>query len=267
MLIGDVHVHSVYSEDSETPVEENIKAAIEKRLPYICITDHIDWDYPVEDLVFDFDVAAYVRELTDLKAKYANSIKVLIGVELGMQPQLAERYDALLKAYPFDFVIGSQHLVDGMDPYYPETMAGRSMNSVLRQYFEEMLENIRLFHSFDSLGHLDYIVRYGKAGDREYAYEDYADVIDEILKTLIRYEIALEVNTAGIRKKLGHPNPHTDVLKRYKALGGSLITVGSDSHKAYSVGYAFGKTATLLRELGFEHVVVYEKRMPQLFKI
>ena len=267
MLIGDTHVHSSFSADSETPAEENIKKAIQLHLPYICLTDHLDLDYPDDEYVFDFDKNAYFEALNFLKEKYKKEIKVLIGIEMGMQPQLGEQYEALMKEYPFDFCIGSQHLVNGADPYYPETFQGVEAAEIYRQYFHETLEDIKLFHSFDSLGHLDYIVRYGNTENRSYRYEDYADVLDEILKTLIRYDRALEVNTAGIRKKLGNPNPSAAVLKRYKELGGELITMGSDSHQSFSIGFAFGKTAALLRKIGFSHVAYYEKREPKFVKI
>ncbi|MDO4619725.1 MAG: histidinol-phosphatase HisJ family protein [Lachnospiraceae bacterium] len=260
-MLGDCHVHSRYSADSEADPEETIRKAVKRGLPLLCFTDHIDYDYPVEDLVFDYDVNAYFEELQRLRDKYADQIKVLIGVELGMQTHLGPEYTKLLEQHPFDYVIGSQHLVNRMDPYYPETFEGKTDAEIFRSYFEETLEDVKAFHEFDSMGHLDYIVRYGRK-KRRYNWHDYADIIDEILKLLVRYNIALEINTAGIRKQMGAPNPQPEILHRYRELGGTLVTVGSDSHKPDSLGFAFDTAKEILKTSGFTHYVYYEKRRP-----
>ncbi len=266
-MIGDIHVHSSFSADSDADMEDVIRKALAAGLPYIAFTDHIDWDFPVTDVEYDFDVDRYFDAITALKRKYGEEIRILAGVELGLQPHLAERYGRLLREYPFDFVIGSQHLVYNMDPYYPETFAGRSEAEVYHRYFEETLEGVKAFHEFDSMGHLDYIVRYGKRRSGVYSYRAFADVIDEILKLLVRYNIALELNTAGLRRQLGFPNPHPDILRRYHELGGTLVTVGSDSHKPFSLGFAFDTAAAVLRSCGFTHCVYYEKRRPKFVSL
>jgi histidinol-phosphatase (PHP family) len=267
MKIGDTHVHSTYSTDSETDMEEMVRKALEAGLPHICFTDHIDYDYPVEGILFDFDMKDYFQRIADLNDRYRGKILILAGVELGMQPQLDKRYDALLKKYPFDFVIGSQHLVGRSDPYYPSTFEGKTDAQVYRAYFEETLKNITVFRSFDALGHLDYIVRYGKFKTHSYSYAAYADVIDEILKILVKRNQALELNTAGLRKQLGFPNPSPEVLRRYRELGGTLVTVGSDSHKPYSIGFGFDEAGELLKSCGFTHYAYYVNRKPVFVKL
>ena len=266
-MLADIHVHSSYSADSDTPMETQVLAAIREGLSVICFTDHIDDDYPVDDLDFHFDLDAYQKEIASLKARYAKQIKILMGVELGMQEHLGPAYRELVASHPFDFVIGSQHLVMGMDPWYPETFENRTDGEIYQAYFEETLANVKAFHDFDAMGHLDYIVRYGKKRGMPYSYRTYADVIDEILKLLVRYNIALELNTCGLRRQLGHPNPHPDILRRYRELGGTLVTLGSDSHKDFSLGYAFKESCEILKNCGFTHVVYYEKRRPRFISL
>ncbi|MCR5295637.1 MAG: histidinol-phosphatase HisJ family protein [Lachnospiraceae bacterium] len=263
----DIHVHSCYSTDSETKMEDAVYCAVREGIRVLCFTDHIDWDYPVDGLSFDFDVAKYEAEICRLRQQYKGKIDLLMGVELGMQKHLGPRYEKLLKDYAFDFAIGSQHLVDKQDPYYPETFEGKSDEEVFRRYFEELYEDIKAFHAFDSLGHLDYIVRYGKSGSRYYSYRAFADIIDEILKLLVRYNIALECNTCGLRKRLGFPNPHPDVLKRYRELGGTLVTIGSDAHKTRFLGYRFDTALEILKQCGYTHYVYYVKRSPKFVRI
>ena len=158
-MLVDLHLHSRYSADSEELMENQVRRAVEMGLPVMCFTDHIDWDFPIPEIVFDFDIEEYLEELSILQEKYGKQIRILKGVELGMQEQLGDRYRELLKSHPFDFAIGSQHLVDGQDPYYPEIFEERGDARVFQDYFEETWNNLRLFHDMDTLGHLDSVVR------------------------------------------------------------------------------------------------------------
>ena len=78
---------------------------------------------------------------------------------------------------------------------------------------EETLTDIQEFDGFDVLGHLDYVVRYGKHREQDYNYKKYADIIDEILRTLIENGKGMELNTAGLKYGLPFAHPHADVLK------------------------------------------------------
>ena len=158
-MIIDTHVHSHFSADSGESMENMAEAAIREGIGVLCFTDHIDYDFPLDGIYFDFDMEEYLAEIGRVREQYAGRVEILAGVELGMQPHLPKRYKQLLDQCPLDFAIGSQHLIDRFDPYYPETFAGRSAAEVYRRYFEETLENVRVFGDFDSLGHLDYVTR------------------------------------------------------------------------------------------------------------
>ena len=261
-MLADMHMHTEYSQDSCAKLDSMAEKAIAAGIGAICVTDHIDWDFPEKDLIFDYDVDAYQKDIARAKEKYNGRLEIFMGVELGMQPHLSERYQAFLKKYPFDFVIGSVHLVNNRDPYYKEAFEGLEDAEAYRMYFENILVNIKAFHDFDSLGHLDYIVRYGKNKAKEYSYSQFSDIIDEILKELILHGKALEVNTAGYRK-LGFPNPHPDVIRRYRELGGEMMTVGADAHKPSHVGYDFKKVTQLLKKCGFDYYTRFENRKPE----
>lgn len=263
-LLADCHLHSGFSGDSEASMELMVQQAIAKGLKTICFTEHNDFDFPGEDPhKFELNVDSYLFDLIKFRDKYADQIEILFGVEIGLQKESARRNLLLSKAYDFDFVIGSMHVVNGQDPYYPAYFEGRSDEDAYREYFECTLENLKAFNNYDSLGHLDYIVRYGKAKDTDYSYAKYADYIDPILKLLIYREKALELNTAGLRYGLKDMNPCIDVLKRYRELGGELITVGSDSHDPENVGYALDKACDLLKTCGFDSYTVYCGRNPE----
>ncbi len=268
-LFRDCHMHSSFSSDSSTPMEEMILRAARLGLPGICFTEHLDPDYPKipEGLDFSLDIPAYREELYRLRQKYQDQIWIGYGIELGLQPHLADRFVSLVKEESFDFVIGSSHLVDGSDPYYQDYFEGKTEKQAYGRYFESELENVQTFHDFDVYGHLDYILRYGPAKNRNFRYEDYADILEELLKALIRCGIGLELNTKGYHYDLGGPNPSRAILTRYRELGGEIITIGADAHAPEWIACSFDQAKEDLLSCGFRYFTVFENRKPRFCPI
>lgn len=226
MIQADMHMHTCFSTDSEACPRDMADEAVRKGLKTICFTDHFDKD----DLEWGeegiFDVDAYFVKMQKLQEEYAGKLNIRIGIELGLRTYLKDYYEELTKKYPFDFVIGSVHNVpykkdaEGnilyTDPAAEKLFTDRTDKEAYRLMMETTLENVRTSDCFQTLGHLDYVVRYGKSREKEYSYTDYADIIDEILKLLIEKEKGLEVNSAGLKYGLPFAHPHPDVLKRYR---------------------------------------------------
>ena len=272
MIQADMHMHTWFSTDSEACPCDMADEAVRKGLKTICFTDHFDKD----DLEWGeegiFDVDAYFVEMQKLQEEYAGKLNVRIGIELGLRTYLKDYYEELTKKYPFDFVIGSVHNVpykkdaEGnilyTDPAAEKLFTDRTDKEAYRLMMETTLENVRTSDCFQTLGHLDYVVRYGKSREKEYSYTDYADIIDEILKLLIEKEKGLEVNSAGLKYGLPFAHPHPDVLKRYRELGGEIITIGADAHKPEHIAYDFGKVEELLKACGFKYYTEFSKQKP-----
>ncbi len=268
-LPADFHIHTHHSGDSEAPMCDVIESAIKRGLPAICITEHMDMDYPpVPDLepgLFELDTDAYYNEYKILSKEYADRIPVHFGVEVGMQPHLAKTNSKYVQSHPFDFVIGSNHVCYGKDPYYPYYYEGRTETEAFNEFFESTLENISKFDDFDVLGHLDYIVRYSPTKYENYSYRKYSDIIDEILKALVSKGKGLDVNTKSMYSDSPsiEPNPSCDILKRYLELGGEIITLGSDAHYANQVGGAFETVASILKDCGYKYYATFKSRSPE----
>lgn len=271
MITADQHTHCNFSTDSETSPESMVQGAIEKGLTQLTLTDHMDLDYPGstnENPLFEFDPAEYFQKLVPLKEACQDNLYLGIGIELGLRPgreDLNLKMHQLLRNYSFDFVLGSVHLLDNYDPYYESYWAGRSAKDILSKYFNDMLTSLKEYDNFDSLGHLDYLIRYipPYCGDKDYAYKEYAEIIDEIFKLLIHKNKALEINTAGLIKGLTCFHPKLEVLKRYLELGGELLTIGSDGHSPDKIATEFAKTEELLRTLNVRGYYVYKNRKPE----
>lgn len=266
MIRADIHLHTSFSSDCDEEMENVIQAGIDRGLDIMCFTEHMDKDYPIEGQ-FILDCEAYRSRYLELCNKYREKITLLWGVELGLLPWLADWYSSYVNQYPFDFIIGSVHNPKNVDPYFPEYFEGRSEEEAYREYFTESLACLKAFSDFDAIGHMDYVVRYGPNKNKEYSYKKYSDYIDPILKIIVDKGIALEVNSAGYRKGLGEPNPCRDIVKRYKELGGEIVTIGSDAHLAEHVACDFDKAEALLLDCGFKYHAVFTGRSPKFYPL
>ncbi|MBD5508881.1 MAG: histidinol-phosphatase HisJ family protein [Lachnospiraceae bacterium] len=270
-ITADFHLHSSFSGDSDTPMEKMILRGIDLGLEQMCFTEHNDFDYPVDDShpagFWEVNPDAYLYDLLKLREKYADKITLLFGVELGLQPHLSKRNAAFAKAHDYDFIIGSSHLCNGKDPYYASFYEERTQEDAYREYFESILENLKAFSNFDVYGHLDYVVRYGPQKDEGYSYELYREIFDKIITKLIDMEKGIEVNTGGLAKGMRDVHPCSGILKRYRELGGEIVTVGSDAHVPEQIAHAFDRAGEILKDCGFRYYAVYEKRQPVFHKL
>lgn len=266
-MLWDTHMHTHFSGDSEADCREMVRSAMEKGLDGLCFTDHLDIDYPNDPEEFLIDFPAYFEELKKVQEEFSSVFPVHIGLELGLQTHLAKELPDIISGHPFDFVIGSSHVVHHIDPYYPEYYTGKTEDEAYREYFESILENLAVFDCFDVYGHIDYVVRYGPNRNTYYTYEKFADVIDEILQTLIQKGKGIEINTGGFKYGLGHPNPTEAILKRYHDLGGEIITIGADAHKPEHVAFDFEKVPDILKNAGFSYYTVFKRRKPEFYKL
>jgi histidinol-phosphatase (PHP family) len=267
MIKADVHMHTNFSHDSDSTPEQMAEGAIKKGLEVICFTDHYDkddMDWGPEDI---FDPDAYFEKMVQIREKYKDQIQIRIGVELGLQPHLGGFYEEFVKKYPFDFVIGSIHSAEGKDIARKRIFEGRTDEETYRIIFREMVEDVKVFNDFDVFGHVDYVARYGRNREKEYSYQRFADEIDEVLKILVENGCGIELNMAGLKYGLPFAHPHTDILKRYRELGGELITVGADGHRPDHIAYDYHKVRDILESCGFKYYAEFKERKPSFFKV
>lgn len=260
----DCHVHCLFSADSQAPIEEICARAYAKGFHGITFTDHVDLDLPKKDRVFEFDVPKRATALEQAQQAYGEKLRIFHGIEIGFQPQVLEQNKIWLAKYPYDFVILSVHmaerqnLADSNNTFYTT----RTKHEAIQSYLEQIYASVCACNDYDSIGHIGYIQRYGPWSDRSLSYADHANILDALLKKVIESNKGIEINTSGLRGNVGHTLPNEQILRRYRELGGTLITIGSDAHMADDVGAHFDEAARLLRSLGFTHVTHFEKRRP-----
>lgn len=267
MFYSDYHMHTNFSSDSPAPMEEMIQKAIRLGLREIAFTDHVDIDYPGHDYNFLVDYPTYRKTVEGFQEKYEGKINIRLGAEIGFQSHIKEQVAELYRNNAYDFVIGSTHCIEGVDLYYGEIFKTRTKDEAYTYYFEDLLRNVRMYDEFNVYGHLDYIDRYAPYPDKTLVYEDYKDLIDEILKTLIAKGKGVEINTSGFKYGLGHAHPQLPILKRYRELGGEIVTVGSDAHEPKHITHCFDKAYELLEAAGFRYITLFQNQQPAFLSL
>lgn len=269
-MICDFHTHTDFSGDCEAPAKAQIQRAIQLGMDEICITDHHDYETAFCGVDFTLDLPAYINAMDALKKEYAGQIRVGAGIELGLQRHIEGHLEELSRTYlnRLDFVIGSNHFADGLDPYAASYWEGRSVEEALDRFFEVSLKRVqRLWPFFDVLGHLDYVIRYAPLKERAYRFKRYEEVIEAILRCLISRGKGLECNTGGLAYGLMEPNPALQVLSRYRELGGEILTIGSDAHRPERLGFGFESCRQMLKACGFRYYTVFHGRVPQFLPL
>lgn len=254
----DFHMHSRVSFDGRADAKDMVAAAEAAGLREICFTDHIDYDPFAEKQIMLFDPTVYRSTYDGL---HSDTVKIRRGMELGLLPGNREQLLPHVQDYPYDFIIGSVHLAEGLDIYYPPYWEGKTQEQAERRYLEEILTCVQQHSDFHVLGHLTYITKaWANPAKRPVSYEQNREVTDEILRTLVSKGKGLEVNTSGV-KCSGDFLPTEAYLRRFRELGGEIVTVGSDAHDAGRVGEHCLRACRLVQEI-FGHVCTFAAGEP-----
>ena len=276
---ADYHVHTEFSDDSEYQMEQVVRDSIVMGLDEICFTDHVDygvkndWDdgekiryregipgEPENMPILNVNYPLYYKTYQKMKTQYGNKITLKLGMEFGMQVHTIEQYEKLYAKYPFDFIILSVHEVEDKEFWTQDFQRDRTQQEYNERYYEELLYLVQNYHNYSVLGHMDLITRYDKAGT--YPFEKLKPIFTEILKTVIADGKGIEVNTSSHRYGLSDLTPSRDILKLYRELGGTIITIGSDSHKPEHLGTFIDETKQELKTLGFKEFCTFDKMKP-----
>jgi histidinol-phosphatase (PHP family) len=269
-VIVDYHMHLRRPGDGAEEIDHTadaaerfVEVAAERGVDEIGFTEHIYyfrqtkalWTHPyyVDRCVYDLDV--YVDAVLEAKRR---GLPVKLGLEVDYVPGRERETQDLLAPYPWDFLLGSVHDVEGhhidSDPneglwkHFP-------VEEVWRRYFIALRGAARS-GLFDVLAHPDLAKIFGRrpAPDQVFLHHDEtADTIEAA------GGLAVEVSTAGLRKPVGELYPDRGFLDACRARG-IPVTTASDAHLPEDVGQDLDQAVALAREAGYETVTVFEER-------
>lgn len=215
--------------------------------------------------ITNVDYPKYYKEYLCVKEKYKDQITLKLGLEFGIQVHTINQYEALFKAYPFDFIILSIHQVDDLEFWTGDYQKGRTEEEYYTRYYQELYDVVKNYKNYSVLGHMDLMKRYDHDGYD--SFNKHKDIITDILKIVIKDGKGIEINTSSVRYKLDDLMPSKDILKLYLELGGTIITISSDSHQEDHLGAYIEDTKKQLKALEFKQYCTYNKMIPEFHNL
>jgi histidinol-phosphatase (PHP family) len=265
-VIVDYHMHLRGPDDGPTGrysadrAEEYVAQARLAGVDEIGFSDHVYyfvqgkelWEIPwmLERCRDDLD--EYVDAVVQAKSR---GLPVKLGIEVDYFPGLETGIAELLEPYPWDYVLGSIHFVDGFSiDQQPGLVHRVPVGEAWRRYFV-WLRNAARSGLFDSLAHPDLIKFFGMRASQEethYLHVETADAIEAA-------GVCVEVSAAGLHKPVGELYPDRGLLAACHERG-VPITLASDAHEPAHVGRDVDRAAAFAREVGYETITVFDRR-------
>ena len=262
----DYHTHTSFSDDCGTSMFDMLDTAYRFGLKEIAITDHYDPDYPDKEFPFQIDAEAYHDALLLAEAKYNNKIKIIKGIEVGIQHgDTLKKCTAEVTSFPYDFVIGSFHCAEGYELYRSGFFKNRPIEEAYVAFYSYMYQCLKEYKDYDVLGHFNIIDRYSGQWPEPSVY---MDIVEEILKLIISDGKGIEINTSSFRYNMGdRTTPAKEILQMYADLGGQMVTVGSDAHNTRDVGFNLGVAHQMISSVGIKYLTIFDNRKAELIKL
>lgn len=251
--VFDLHTHHHRCNHAEGNISDYIESAIDKGVDVIGISDHSPFFYSDKDALYPniamkkSEFENYIKEVLSLKETYKDKIEVLLGIESDYFPDFINLYADKYNAYPFDYIIGSVHFIDGVSVFdhHHWSQLSREEKIKHKQRYYQLIQQSAKSGVFQVLGHIDVM---------KTRHSDFLSlpnkIIDDTLKVIANYEIAIEVNTSGDFKECGW-YPATDILERMFFYGID-VTFGSDAHTPDRVADQFHLVKEVLKEIGYK---------------
>lgn len=244
-------------------MEAMVQQAIALGLNEVCFTDHIDYGVKTDDGPKERRNCVretFFEEIDRMRHMYGDRIVIRAGMEFGIQTHTIPAYQRIFDAWPFDFIILSNHQVDDKEFWNQAFQTGKSEDEFQRRYYEAIDEVTQRYHDYCVLGHLDMIKRYDKLGN--YPDEKILDIAERILRRVISEGKGIEVNTSSFRYRLEDLTPSHRILELYRDLGGRILTLGSDAHKVEYLADHIEAVRPTLRRIGFKEFCTFERMQP-----
>jgi len=251
-VIVDYHMHLRDPQEqiafTVEAIERFVATGVRRGVDEIGFSEHVYyfrqtheiWDQPYQHERCVYDLDAYCEAV--LEARRAG-LPVKLGIEVDYVGDLQERLMELLEPYPWDFLLGSVHWIEGEAvDQQPGMWATHSVEEVWERYFAALAG---LAPFVDVLAHPDLPKIYGQRPDRPDRFYPQLD------------GVALEISTAGLRKPVGQLYPDYALLRANRGIG---ITLASDAHEPDLVGADFEQALELAEDAGIETVTVFEGR-------
>ena len=255
----DLHNHTPLCNHASGNEEEFINEAIKKGIKYYGFADHAPMEFDYEYRMGFEDMDLYEKKIKELKEKYKDKIEILLGYEVDFTPMVDKR----VLQRKVDYLIGSVHFLDnwGFDnPEFIKEWEKRDVDDIYREYFY-LVEKMASSKLFNIVGHIDLVKVFGFKPKK-----DIKDIAKNAIKAIKNSNMAIEINTAGLRKPVKELYPNDELLDMI--LNENIdITFSSDAHSPAQVGFKLNETINKLKDLGLNEAVIFKNRQKEKIKI
>ena len=244
----DQHVHSSFSFDSNEDLENYINVSNNSD---IITTEHLDFENPIINYKdSSIDYLKYVGQIKNLNKKYSN--KFFLGIEIGYTPNSEKRIEDFLKDKNFNLKLLSIHQNGNYD-YMCVNKKLISLEVLIQEYFEQMIQALESSIEFNVLAHFEYGLRMIDISVIE--FDNLASVfLNKIIELIVKKEIAFEVNTKSMYK-YKKENLYNYMIEKYIKKGGRLFTLGSDAHNIKEYAYKFDEAKKFLLSINIKEII------------
>ena len=250
----DQHVHSSFSFDSNENLENYINVSNNSD---IITTEHLDFKNPIinyKDSLIDY--LKYVGQIKNLNKKYPN--KFFLGIEIGYTPNSERRIEDFLKDKNFNLKLLSIHQ-NGIYDYMCVNKKIISLDALIKEYFEQMIQALESSIKFDVLAHFEYGLRMIDISITE--FDSLASAfLNKIIELIVKKEIAFEVNTKSMYK-YKKENLYNYMIEKYIKKGGRLFTLGSDAHNIKDYAYKFDEATKFLLNKNIKEIILFKDKV------
>ena len=250
----DQHVHSNFSFDSNEDLENYINVSNKND---IVTTEHLDFANPIinyEDSSINY--LKYIEEIDSLNKKYSN--KFFSGIEIGYTPNSEKRIEDFLKDKNFNLKLLSIHQ-NGIYDYMCVNKKLISLEALIQEYFEQMIQALESSIEFNVLAHFEYGIRIIDISVAD--FDSLASkFLNKIIELIIKKEIAFEVNTKSMYK-YKKENLYSYMIEKYLKKGGKLFTLGSDAHNIKDYAYRFDDARKFLLARNVKEIILFKDKI------
>ena len=250
----DQHVHSSFSFDSNENLENYINVSNNSD---IITTEHLDFENPIINYKdSSIDYLKYVGQIKNLNKKYSN--KFFLGIEIGYTPNSEKRIEDFLKDKNFNLKLLSIHQNGNYD-YMCVNKKLISLEVLIKEYFEQMIQALESSIEFNVLAHFEYGLRMIDISVTD--FDNLASVfLNKIIELIVKKEIAFEVNTKSMYK-YKKENLYNYMIEKYIKKGGRLFTLGSDAHNIKEYAYKFDEAKNFLLSKNIKEIILFKDKM------
>ncbi len=246
-MLLDYHIHAAAHGEysySWSWLEQFMNTARSRQLIEIGFTEHDEYINMI-----DFQLLERIRQEND-------DITVKIGLEVDYWEGREKEIRQIVAGYPFDYIIGSIHYIDGWafdHPDYKDKFDSMDLDDICQRYFDLVNSSVRS-GLFTVIGHIDLVKKWGHRPVKHNLRYYTKDVLNNIKKS----DLTVEINSAGLRKPVAEMYPSREILELMAEMK-IPITLSSDAHHPSEVGVGVAEAASMAWAVGYREIASFSR--------